>query len=56
MNDTILPSIDKFYFRITGKNISEAEYIRMKYIWKVFKCKTLLDYTKLYLKSVVLLL
>ena len=56
MNVRKLPSIDKFYSRLTGKNISEEVYERAHTIWKLFKCKTLLDYTKLYLKSDVLIL
>ena len=44
-----LPSIDKFYSRLTGENISEEEYIRLKSIWRLVICKTLLDYPKLFL-------
>ena len=55
INDTKLPSIDEFYSRLTGKNVSEEEYIRAKYIWKLFKCQTLLYYPKLYLRSDVLI-
>ena len=33
--------------KLTGKNISEEENLRAKFIWKLFKCKKLLYYTKL---------
>lgn len=51
-----LPSIDKFYNELEGKDISLDDYKRANEVWDLFGCKTIGDYSDLYLKSDVLLL
>ena len=51
-----LPSIEKFYSKLTGEDISYSDYNHAKNVWKKFKCKTMGDYHDLYLKSDVLIL
>jgi hypothetical protein len=47
-NETILPSIDKFYSSLTLKSISETDYMFAKQVWKKFKMKNLGDYHDFY--------
>jgi hypothetical protein len=56
LNDKELPPIEKFYSKLNDSNCSEKSYNQAKDVWKHFKCKTLLDYHNLYLKSDVLIL
>ena len=51
-----LPSIEKFYSKLTGEDINDSDYNHAKNVWKKFKCKTMGDYHDLYLKSDVLIL
>ena len=51
-----LPSIEKFYSKFTGEDISDSDYNHAKNVWKKFKCKTMGEYHDLYLKSDVLIL
>ena len=51
-----LPSIEIFYTKLTGKDISDEVYNHAKNVWEEFKCKTMGDYHDLYLKSDVLIL
>ena len=51
-----LPSIENFYSKLTGEDISNSDYNHAKNVWEVFKCKTMGDYPDLYLKSDVLIL
>ena len=54
-----LPSIEDFYSKLTGEDISDIsdnDYNHAKIVWKEFKCKTIGDYHELYLKSAVLIL
>ena len=51
-----LPSIENFYFKSTGEDISDEDYNHAKNVWEEFKCKTMGDYHELYLKSDVLIL
>ena len=51
-----LPSIENFYSKLTGKDISDEDYNHAKNVWEQFKCKTMRDYHDLYLKSDVLIL
>lgn len=53
---THLPKIKNFYSKLTGKSISRDEHAFARKIWKMFKCKNLLDYCKLYCKIDVILL
>ncbi|XP_049813159.1 uncharacterized protein LOC126260029 [Schistocerca nitens] len=41
---------------LTGESVTDVEYRRACDVWKVFKCKTIGDYSDIYLKSDVLLL
>jgi hypothetical protein len=56
MNDTELPSIDKFNSKLNDSKCDPKDYLKALNVWKVFKCKTFLDYHNLYLQSDVLLL
>lgn len=57
MRETLhLPKIKKFHSKLTGKSISKEEHAFACKVWKIFKCKNLLDYCKLYCKIDVLLL
>ena len=51
-----LPSIENFYFKLTGEDISDEDYNHAKNISEEFKCKTMRDYYDFYLKSDVLIL
>ena len=51
-----LPSIQNFYSKLTGEDISDKGYNHARNVWKEFKCKTMGDYHDLYLKSDVLIL
>ena len=56
MNDTSLPSIDKFYSKLYNSHCSEEDYKTAQLVWETFNCKTFLDYHNIYLASDVLLL
>ena len=45
-----LPSKEKFYSSLTGKQISDKEYEHDLKIWNKFEIKTMKDYHDLYLK------
>ena len=51
-----LPSKEKFYSSLTGKNVSAKEYKHVLRVWNKFERKTMKDYHDLYLKCDVLLL
>ena len=51
-----LPSIEIFYSKLTGEDISDKDYNHAKNVWKEFKCKTMGHYHDLYLKCDVLIL
>ena len=38
-----LPSIEIFYSKLTGENISDEDYNHAKNVWEEFKCKTMGD-------------
>ncbi|KAB0792615.1 hypothetical protein PPYR_11269 [Photinus pyralis] len=56
LDEKDIPSHTKFYNDMTQEHISRDEYERVVRIWNVFNCKTLGDYSDLYLKTDVLLL
>ena len=56
LNETQLPSKDKFYSELNDSDITDEEYEHAKNIWKTFKCKTMRDYHNFYCKTDVLLL
>lgn len=45
------PPRESFYNTIQERELSEKDYERVKWAWKVFKCKTLQDYTIAYLEG-----
>ena len=51
-----LPSIENFYSKLTGEDISDSDYNHAKNGWEKIKCKTVRDYHNLYLKSDFLIL
>ena len=51
-----LPSIENFYSKLTGEDISDEDYNHAKNVWEEFKCKTTGDYHDLYLNADVLIL
>lgn len=53
---TELPPRSAFYNDLLSEPLSEEDYLLAQKIWDAFHCKTLLDYTKLYLTMDVLLL
>ena len=50
-----LPSIENFYSKLTGEDISDKDYNHAKNVWEELKCKTMGDYHDRYLKSDVLI-
>jgi hypothetical protein len=56
LNETKLPSKNNFYSELSDTHISEADYNRAKLVWTTFKCKTIGDYSDLYLMTDVYLL
>jgi hypothetical protein len=56
LNDSKLPDIKQFYSFLNNKSCSKKDYERALNVWKVFDCKTMLDYHNLYLITDVLLL
>ncbi|RWS01054.1 uncharacterized protein B4U80_06845 [Leptotrombidium deliense] len=55
-NETRLPPKESFFNDLQNEDISEENYNYAKKVWNEFKCKTLGDYSDLYLKFDVLLL
>ncbi|KAE9521294.1 hypothetical protein AGLY_018313 [Aphis glycines] len=53
---TCLPGEDEFYSTLTESGIKEEDFKHAKAVWDNFKCKTLGEYSDLYLKIDVLLL
>jgi len=51
-----LPAREAFFNRLTNQQCSEDDYERARSVWAKFKCKSMLDYHNLYLKTDVLLL
>ncbi len=51
-----LPSRRHFFSQLNEKSITPEEHKFAKRVWKMFKCKNLLDYTKIYCKIDTILL
>lgn len=51
-----LPSKDQFYDTLNEEHISQSDYDRAVRVWNLFDCKTLGDYSDIYLKADVLIL
>jgi len=56
LEETSLPPKKEFYSTLIEENIIDEEYKHAKKVWEHFKCKTLGEYSDLYLKVDVLLL
>ena len=50
-NEQKLPNKEEFFNKINNKNISDDDYTHAKNVFEKFKCKNLLDYSILYLKT-----
>ena len=50
-NEQKLPNKEEFFNKINNKNISDEDYEHAKNVFEKFKCKNLLDYSILYLKT-----
>lgn len=56
LDETTIPTMSEFYDTLREEHISQTEYDRASKVWRTFKCKTLGEYSDIYLKSDVLLL
>lgn len=56
LNDTSLPLKKDFYISLLKCNVSDEEFEHAKTVWKIFECKTLGEYSDIYLKTDVFLL
>lgn len=56
LNYPILPPKQDFYDNLNEEHITDADYERARAVWNAFGCKSLGDYSDIYLKSDVLLL
>jgi hypothetical protein len=56
LNDASLPSIEQFFSTLTEDTITSEDYEFATKVWTEFDCKTLGEYSDLYLKTDVLLL
>jgi len=54
LDETSLPSKEKFYSSLTESNISEEDYAHAQNVWKEFNMKTFREYHDLYMKVDVL--
>ena len=50
-SETELPNKEKFFNKLNNKDISDGDYKHALNVFKTFKCKDLLDYSILYLKT-----
>ncbi|XP_071054945.1 uncharacterized protein [Onthophagus taurus] len=55
-NETCLPEQEKFFSILANEGITDDDYSHALDVWNTFDCKTLGDYSDLYLKTDVLLL
>ncbi|KAF4531833.1 hypothetical protein B566_EDAN000859 [Ephemera danica] len=56
LDESQLPPKSAFYNKLNEEHISDEDYIHAQNVWKIFKCRTLRDYLKIYLKADVGLL
>lgn len=56
LEETVLPPKEEFYSTLTGENISDEDYTHATEVWNRFGCKTLGEYSDLYLQIDILLL
>ena len=53
-NETTLPEKEEFYSNLNKKEITDADYMHGKRVYKDFEIKNLGEYCNLYLKSDIL--
>ena len=56
LKESVLPSKDDFYSKLYGSHISDEDYEHAFKMWENFKCKTIGEYSDLYLKTDVIIL
>ena len=56
LNETCLPPKEKFFSSLTNEGISDEDYTRAHEVWNRFECKTLWDYSEVYLKTDITIL
>ena len=56
LDETCLPPNEDFFSSLTNEGISDEDYTRAQEVWKRFGCKTLWDYSEVYLKTYIALL
>lgn len=56
LEETQLPPKEAFFSSLHGKDIERRDYERAQKVWEVYGCKTMEDYTMLYVKLDVILL
>jgi hypothetical protein len=56
LNETCLPPKEKLFSTLTNEDISDEDYTRAQEMWKRFECKTLWEYSEVYLKTDIALL
>jgi hypothetical protein len=56
LNETCLPPKENFFSSLTNEEISDEDYARAQEVWGKFGCKTLWDYSEVYLKTDIALL
>lgn len=49
LEETALPPIESFHSLLRGKTVSQEEYNRAQYMWKLFNCRNIGDYMDVYL-------
>lgn len=54
--EEVLPTQEQFFDSLTNTPLSDADYLHAQSVWKTFACKTLMDYSNVYLQTDVLLL
>lgn len=52
----LISLINDFYSKLYDKNIAEEDYKHAKKVWERFKCRTLGEYSNLYLNADTILL
>lgn len=56
LDEPTLPSREQFYDSLRDEDISDEDYNRAQQVWHMFACKTLGQYSDIYLQSDVLIL
>ncbi|XP_039291050.1 uncharacterized protein LOC120352832 [Nilaparvata lugens] len=56
LEETLLPPKEAFFSKLTDRSVSSDDYEHAQTVWNQFSCRTLGEYSDLYLKTDVLLL